>query len=143
VQLAASIEVSAPADEVFAVYADVERWPTWTPTVTSVERLDQGPFRIGARARVRQPRIPTAVWEVTELVPGRSFVWVARGPGIRTTGRHEVEPIGADQSRITAALAQEGWLGAVVGRVTRRLTQRYLNTEVQGLKTFCERSISG
>lgn len=139
-QLEASIEVAAPADQVFDVYADVQRWPEWTSTVTSVERLDQGPLRVGARARVRQPRIPTAVWEVTQLEPGRSFVWVATGPGIRTTGRHEVEPLDSGRTRITAALLQQGWLAAVVGLLTRRLSMRYLRTEVQGLKAFCERA---
>jgi uncharacterized membrane protein len=143
VRFEASIEVAAPAEQVFDVYFDVERWPQWTPTVTSVERLDQGPLRIGARTRVRQPRLPKAVWEVTDIAPGRSFTWVATGPGIRTTGHHEAEPTGDGRCRITARLLQEGWLGAVVGRLTSRLTDRYLQTEVHGLKAFCERSSTG
>jgi uncharacterized membrane protein len=138
VRFEASIEVAAPAEQAFDVYFDVERWPLWTPTVTSVERLDQGPLRIGARTRVRQPRLPKAVWEVTDIAPGRSFTWVATGPGIRTTGYHEAEPTGDGRCRITARLIQDGWLGAVVGRLTRRLTDRYLQTEVHGLKAFCE-----
>ncbi len=59
----ASIEVSAPAEQVFATYADVERWPTWTSSVTSVELLDPGPLRVDSRARIRQPRLPVAVWQ--------------------------------------------------------------------------------
>ncbi len=146
----ASIDVAAPADDVFAVYADVERWPAWTPTVTSVQRLDTGPLRVGSRAKVRQPRLPVAVWEVTELEPGRSFTWVARGPGLVTTGIHRVTPItgseatggagtgGADLVTVTAALTQGGPLGQVVGMLTRRLTNRYLLAEVRGLKACCE-----
>jgi uncharacterized membrane protein len=134
----ASIDVSAPAKSVFDAYADVERWPKWTASVTSVERLDEGPLRVGSRARVRQPRLPTAVWEVTELVPGESFTWVARGPGVVTTGVHRVEPTSDGHSRATAILEQGGLLGAVVGLLTKRLTERYLKTEVQGLKARCE-----
>jgi len=134
-----SIEIEAPAETVFTVYADVERWPTWTPTVTSVERLDDGRFQVGSRARVRQPRLPVAVWEVTELVTARSFTWVARGPGVVTIGTHEVAPLPeGDRCTATATLDQTGLLGPVLGLLTKRLTDRYLEAEVRGLKARCE-----
>ena len=38
---------------------------------------------MGSRARIKQPRLPTTVWEVTEVVTGRSFTWIAGGPGTR------------------------------------------------------------
>jgi uncharacterized membrane protein len=133
-----SAEVSAPARRVFDTYADVEQWPSWTASVTSVERLDDGPLRVGSRARVRQPRLPVAVWEVTELVPGQSFTWVARGPGVRTTGTHRVTPVAEGKVMVTAILDQAGLFGPIAGLMTRGLTQRYLNTEVQGLKEHCE-----
>jgi hypothetical protein len=134
-----SIEVDAPVERVFDVYSDVERWPEWTDSVTSVERLDEGPFQVGSRARVKQPRLPVAVWEVTEMVPGRSFTWVARGPGIVTTGTHEVVPAPASgKARATARLEQAGLLGPVLGTVTKGLTNRYLEMEMRGLKARCE-----
>jgi uncharacterized membrane protein len=137
----ASIEVEAPAERVFEVYSDVEHWPDWTASVTSVERLDDRPFGIGSRARVRQPRLPVAVWEVTELEPGRSFAWVARGPGVLSTGRHVVEPAGdGGRCRVTAALEQGGLLGPLLGLLTKRITERYLDMEVRGLKAHCEAS---
>lgn len=136
----ASIDVAAPAQRVFDVYADVEHWPDWTKSVTSVERLDQGPLRVGSRARIRQPRLPVAVWEVTDFVPGESFTWIARGPGILTTGRHVVIPSGGEgHVKVTASLEQAGLLGPLVGLLTKRLTDRYLQTEVSGLKARCER----
>ena len=42
VRFEATIDVAAPAQFLFEVYTDVERWPEWTASVTSVERLDQG-----------------------------------------------------------------------------------------------------
>jgi uncharacterized membrane protein len=133
-----STDVAADARRVYDVYADVERWPEWTSSVTSVERLDDGPLRVGSRARVRQPRLPVAVWEVTELVPGEYFTWVARGPGLRTTGRHLVRPNGDGTVTVTATIDQEGPLGWLVGRVYRGLTDRYLRTEARGIKAYCE-----
>jgi|1186.fasta_scaffold331119_2 uncharacterized membrane protein len=136
----ATSEVAAPAERVFAVYADVEHWPDWTSSVTSVERLDEGPLRVGSRARVRQPRLPAAVWQVTDVVPGRSFTWVARGPGVVTTGRHLVSPtIDDDRVNVTAVLEQDGPLGALIGLLTARLTRRYLDLEVRGIRAHCER----
>ncbi|HEX6339056.1 MAG TPA: SRPBCC family protein [Jiangellaceae bacterium] len=135
----ASIEIAAPAERVFAVYSDVERWPEWTKSVTSVERLDDGPLRVGSRARIRQPRLPAAVWEVTELVPDRSFTWVARGPGVVSTGSHVVTPLGGDgRATATASLEQAGLLGPLMGTLTKRLTNEYLDIEVRGLKARCE-----
>lgn len=134
----ASIDVQAPAETVFDTYADVEHWPSWTSSVTSVELLDRGPLRVGVRARIRQPRLPVAVWQVTELVPGASFTWVTRARGVTTTGTHRVVATGPGTARVTALLDQEGPLGPLVGLVTARLTRRYLRTEVEGIKAYCE-----
>ena len=135
----ATAEIGAPAHEVFDTYADVAHWPEWTASVTSVERLDADPLRVGSKTRVRQPRLPTAVWEVTELVPAQSFTWVARGPGVLTTGTHLVEPLPDGRTRVSAILEQGGLLGPLVGRLTKGLTELYLKTEVLGLKAHCER----
>jgi uncharacterized membrane protein len=132
-----SAVIAAPASTVWEVYSDVERWPEWTASVTSVELLDPGPLRVGSRARIRQPRLPVAEWTVTEIDEGRSFTWVARGPGVRTTGTHRVEPDGAG-ARATAILEQGGPLGPVVGFLTRGLTKRYLAMEAAGLKARAE-----
>ena len=129
--------IAAPAATVWAIYSDVERWPDWTASVTSVELLDVGPLRVGSRVRVRQPRLPVAEWTVTEIDAGRWFTWVARGPGIRTTGTHLVVPHG-DGARATAILDQGGPLGPVVGFLTRGLTRRYLAMEATGLKARAE-----
>jgi uncharacterized membrane protein len=135
----ATAEIVAAAHEVFDTWVDVAHWPEWTASVSSVERLDDGPLQVGSKARVRQPRLPTAVWEVTELVPAESFTWVAHGPGVISVGVHRVEPLPEGRCRVTAVLEQGGLLGSVVGLLTKGLTETYLKTEVLGLKAHCER----
>ena len=128
-----TFDIAAPPERVWAVMADVERWPEWTPTVTRVERLDRGPLAVGSRARIRQPRRPPAVWGVSALVEGRSFIWVTRSPGTRVVARHAVEPV-AQGSRVTLSLSFSGLLGPLVARLTRRLNERYLALEAEGLR---------
>jgi uncharacterized membrane protein len=82
-----TIDIDAPAERVWAVISNVERWPLWTPSVRSIRRLDPGPRRVGARHRIKQPRLPTTTWTVTELIEGESFAWTATGPGIWTSAR--------------------------------------------------------
>lgn len=133
-----SVDISAPGERVWDVLADVERWPEWTPTVTSVTRLDGGELRPGSRATIRQPRLPETEYVVTELEPGRSFTWVATGPGVVTTARHLIEPLPGGGTRVRLSVTQSGWLGSVMGRLYRGLTERYLANEAGGLKARCE-----
>jgi uncharacterized membrane protein len=124
--------IDAPTQRVWEVLFDVARWPEWTPTIDSVERLEDGPFQVGSRTKVRQPKLPPAVWEVTEVVPGGNFTWEATGPGMRTIARHEVVP-DATGSMLTLSIQQTGPTGAVAALVWRRLTQRYIELEAESL----------
>ena len=133
-----TVEIDAPPARVWEVLTDVERWSEWTETVTSVRRLDDGPLRSGSRAKIDQPKIPETEYVVTELAPGRSFTWVATGPGVTTTAGHLLEPLDGDRTRVTLSVEQSGVLGKVMGRFYRGLTDRYLANEAAGLKARCE-----
>ena len=133
-----TVEIAAASARVWDVLTDVGRWSEWTETVTSVDLLDEGPLRAGSRAKIDQPKIPPTEYVVTELSPGRSFTWVAKGPGVTTTARHVLEPLGADRTRVTLSVEQGGILGTVMGRFYRGLTDRYLANEAAGLKARCE-----
>jgi uncharacterized membrane protein len=127
--------IDAPARQVWDVMYDVTRWPEWTPTVTSVRRLDGGAFGVGSRAEIRQPKLPKAVWEVTEVVEGPDgygFTWEATGPGMRTIARHDVVPRG-EGATVRLSIEQTGPMGAVAATVWRGLTQRYIETEAASL----------
>ena len=134
-----SIEISVPPDRVWPVLVDVERWPEWTPTMTSVRRVDTGPLAVGSRARIRQPKLPQAEWQVTELVPGRSFTWISGGIGVRVVGLHTVEST-TGGSRATVSIQFTGPLGPLFARLTRGLNERYLALEAKGLKERAEKS---
>jgi uncharacterized membrane protein len=138
IEQSVSIDISAPPERVWAVLSDIERWREWTATVTEIRRLDDGPLRIGSRAKVSQPKLPTTEYAVTEIELDRSFTWVSTGPGVRVTARHALEPLPSGGTRVRLAVEQAGWLGSVMGRFYRGLTERYLATEAAGLKARSE-----
>lgn len=134
-------DVEAAADVVFAVMTDIDRWPEWTPTVTSVERLDGAslPLAVGHRIRIVQPRVPPAVWTVTALEAGRGFRMMSRSPGATVVASHWIEPLADDpRSRVTLSVAFSGWLGRWIGRMMRDLNERYIAQEAAGLKRRSE-----
>lgn len=134
-----SVEIAASPEVVWRVLGEVEAWPEWTPSVRAIVRVDPGPLHVGQRVRISQPRFPTTVWRLTELVDGRSFVWQAGGPGARTTAAHTVEPSGAG-AVATLSLSQRGPLGLLVGAISSGLTRRYLEMESTGLKGQSEQA---
>jgi hypothetical protein len=87
---------------------------------------------------MEQPRIPPTEYVVTELEPRRSFTLVATGPGVRTTARHLLEELGTGGTRVTLGVEMAGPVGGVMGRVYRRLTDRYLTAEAEGIKARSE-----
>ena len=108
-------------------------------TVDAVERLDPGPLAVGSRTRLQQPRLPTAVWTVTELADGSSYTWESSSPGVTVTASHVVEPQ-ADGSRLTLALTVSGPLSGIGWLMTRSLTKRYVETEAASIKMAAEAS---
>lgn len=134
----ASIDIERPPDDAWPVLVDVERWPEWTASVTSVERLDDGVFGLGSRVRIRQPRLPTAEWEVTGFEPGESFTWTSVNRGLTSVGVHRLVDLGDGRTRLKLSIDQDGWLAPLVRLFWSRMTQRYVQTEAEGLKRRVE-----
>lgn len=136
-----AVSINAPPQRVFAVLCDIERWPEWTSTMTSIRRLERGPFAVGSSARVVQPKLRPAVWRVTELDENHSFTWVAHAPGVRMRAGHSVEASG-EGSRAALTFELSGFLGPIASRLYQGLIQEYAATEASGLKLRSE-ALSG
>jgi hypothetical protein len=132
-----SIDINAPIDRVFEVMADTGRWHEWTPSVTSIKRLDRGEFAVGSRAVIRQPKFPPALWTITAIESGRGFTWENRAPGIRVVAHHFAEALPSG-SRATLSLRYEGVLARLLAWMTAGITNRYLDMEARGLKARSE-----
>ncbi|HEY2783204.1 MAG TPA: SRPBCC family protein [Steroidobacteraceae bacterium] len=132
-----TVDIDAPPQKVFAVLCDVERWPEWTPTMSRVQRLDEGPFSVGSRAEVRQPKLRPAVWQVTQLEENRDFTWTTRSAGLRMKAGHLIEPSG-NGSRVALSFEMSGLIAPLVARLYGSLIEEYVATESQGLKKRSE-----
>ncbi len=133
----ATIDIAADPDRVWSTWIDVERWPEWTQSVVTARLLDDGEFGVGSRARLKQPKLPAAVWQVTEAEPGRSFVWVTRSGGLTMVASHVAEPAAGG---VTAQLTFEitGPMSGLVGRLLGRRIRTYLQMEADGVKARSE-----
>lgn len=134
--------VSAPIARVWDVFSEVERWPEWTASVTDLTVVSGPALAIGTRVRIKQPRLPMLVWEVTTVEPGRSWAWTSRSVGARTTATHQLRSIDAATTHVEQTIEHTGAVGVVVGRLMRRLTRRYLAMEAAGLKARSEANVT-
>jgi uncharacterized membrane protein len=131
------IDIDAPPERVWAVLIDVERWPQWTESITSIEKLSRKAIGKGSEVRIKQPRLRPLVWQVTDFEPNKAFDWEALSPGMKAVAEHHIEPLG-EGSRVTLFVEQTGVFATVFGGLVKELTARYLEMEAQGLKRRVE-----
>jgi hypothetical protein len=132
-----AILIEALPDVVWDVTLEVERWPEWTPTVTSVSRVGSGPLGPGSVVRIKQPLQPESEWTVTAFDPGRRFGWETRRPGLHMSATHELYPEGAGTRNVLRVEAR-GALALLLWPLLRPAMRRALAEENRGLKTRSE-----
>ena len=136
-----SIDIDAPATTVWAVLRDVERWPEWTASVSSVRRSRTGPLTVGEQVVVSQPRLPTLTYTVTGVDDGRSFTWEAGNALVRGVGEHVLTPRVAGGCTATLRVVQRGPAAGLAALLLRRTARRYVRMEAEGLKARCESDV--
>ena len=133
-----SIDIDAPQQRVWDVLGDLEAWPQRIETVDTVELLTPAPIGPGSRVRLKQPKLPEGVWEITTWDAPAYFEWTQKMTGTTTVAGHRVESLGDGRSRLTLTLVMRGLLFAIVGRFYKDLTNRYMTLEAEGMKRAAE-----
>ena len=133
-----SIDIDAPQQRVWDVLSDLEAWPQRIETVDTVELLTPAPIGTGSRVRLKQPKLPEGVWEITTWDAPAYFEWTQKMTGTTTVAGHRVESLGDGRSRLTLTLDMRGLLFAIVGRLYKDLTNRYMTLEAEGMKRAAE-----
>ena len=135
--------IDASAIDVAAVLRDVERWPSWTSSMSQVTRGVSGPLTVGETVTVRQPRLMVARWTVT-VADISGFVWTSTAPGMRSVAEHWVTENADGHTIVALTFTMAGPLAWLAGAAYGRLIRRYLRMEAEGLRREAERrSASG
>jgi uncharacterized membrane protein len=135
-----AIDINASQQRVWEVVRDIERWPERIETVDTVELLTPAPIAAGSRVRLKQPKLPEGIWEITAWDAPSFFAWTQKTGGISTGAGHRVEPLADDRARLTLTLEMRGLLIPVMALFYRDLTDRYMMLEAEGMKRAAESS---
>jgi len=133
-----SIEIEASQQRVWDVLTDLEAWPQRIETVDTVELLTPAPVTRGSRVRLRQPKLPEGVWDVTAWESPAYFEWTQKMSGATSVAGHRIEALGESRARLTLTLEMRGVVISVIGRFYKGLTNRYMNLEAEGMKRAAE-----
>jgi uncharacterized membrane protein len=132
-----TVLIEAPTQVVWRLTVDVANWPSFTPTMQRVERLDDGPVHVGSTVRVKQPGQTPAVWTVTRVDPGQQFTWQTSRMGVTMTASHILEPF-EDKCRNTVALDLTGPMSRPFAMIFGGMMRTALDTENAGFKATAE-----
>ncbi|HWJ53512.1 MAG TPA: SRPBCC family protein [Propionibacteriaceae bacterium] len=133
-----SIDIDARRQGVWEVLSDLEAWPQRIETVDVVELLTPPPVGEGSRVRLKQPKLPEGIWEVTVWDAPSYFEFRQQSGGVTNVAGHRVEALEDGRSRLTLTLDMRGLLVPVVAVFYKGLTNRYMTVEAQGMKRAAE-----
>ena len=133
-----SIDINARQQRVWDVLSDLEAWPQRIETVDAIELLTPAPVGEGSRVRLKQPKLPEGIWEVTVWDAPSYFEFRQKSGGLTDVAGHRVEALEEGRSRLTLTLDMRGLLVPVVALFWKDLTNRYLTFEAQGMKRAAE-----
>lgn len=132
-----TVTVTAAAADVVDVLCAVERWPSWTDSMSRVTRHGSGPLAVGEKVTVKQPRLPAATWTVTAL-DRHGFSWTSSGPGVHSAAGHRVQRSSDGRTVVTLTFSLSGPLARLTALVYSTLIRRYIRMEADGLRREVE-----
>jgi uncharacterized protein YndB with AHSA1/START domain len=107
-------EVALPVERVWAIFADVERWPDWNACFRRAS-VDGGELREGATLRfafnpIRRGllyRLPARA-EIVEAVPNDRVTWEVDAPGFHALHSYRFAALGPERSTFGSWEVAEG-----------------------------------
>jgi len=141
-QLAYTIDIARPVEDVFDVVADPRNDHRWCERVRGCEAVDGGEPRVGARYEVEHRpslhRAHTRRIEIVELDRPAKVVSVQEDQIAHWTISYLLEPNGDGGTRLTQRDDIE-WRVTPIGRpIARRIVGQHLGEQLRTLKALLE-----
>ena len=135
-KFSASVEINSTPERTWALVNNVEEWPEWIPSLKKIEKVTEGPMRVGSQVLVVAKSLLTVnlLMTITEFVAGRRVVMEGRVLGVKMTRYYEMEPVGQNKAKLTAGGEVSGLLAFLVRRGGQSLSEEI----VQALKKRVE-----
>jgi len=136
-ELRTEIEIDAPAERVWAVLTDFDRFPDWNPFIRRIH----GNAQVGSRLDVFLGASGTRGMQfrpiVTTVVPNRELRWLGRlGLPRLFDGEHifQIEPLGSTRARFIQRERFRGLLVPLMARSLNRDARRGFEEMNQALR---------
>ncbi len=126
------------AEDLWAVWSDLERWPLWSPLHQSVTRADPGALATGA-AFDQQISLGFPVGTTTEhvtiaeLEPARRAAWAGQANGVRSCHQWSFTPLPGGGAHVSNTEAFAGLPVALLRPLVTRRWNRAFQAAVDGL----------
>ena len=127
------LECGAPRGAVWNVLADVQKWPDWTPTMTSVRAVGSAGLVHGNTFEVKQPGLAKAVFTVEACEEGSAFAWSTRSAGVSTIADHVLSDTTGGGTRIELLIRMSGPGVGLLWMLLGRKVRRFVDTEAESL----------
>ena len=135
-KFSASVEINSTPEKTWALLKNIEEWPEWIPSLKKIEKVTEGPMRVGSQVLVVAKSLITVnlLMTITEFVAGRRVVMEGSVMGVKMTRYYEMEPVGQNKAKLTAGGEVSGLLAFLVRRGGQSLSEEI----VQALKKKVE-----
>ncbi len=155
---AAEVTITASPTQVWRVLADVEAWPSWSPSVTAVvsevtsvpttsaepaseemtsEEMTSDVLGEQSAYRVEQPPLPLALWTITHWRPEQAFTWQTRGASSLLSATFTLTAHGAT-THVTHDLQWSGPMAWMARATYGPVSLRYADQHLTALARRCE-----
>ncbi len=134
-QIEHRIEIAAPAQAIFRIYADVSNWHTWDPDTKQATL--EGPFEVGSRGRLTPTKGNTVPMVLTKVEPAKCFTVESKIPLFRMVFEHELLPL-PGVTKVVHRVTFSGLLSLIIGPLLSKRLNAGLPVTLLRLKALAQ-----